>query len=93
MPHAMVVSSVRLQVNTAPTGSVIIVDVREAGTTIFSTKPQIATSAFTSVGGAVPGVLSDTALADDAEITINLDQIGSTIAGKGLKITLVGTRQ
>lgn len=92
MPHAMIVSSVRLQVNTAPTGSVIIVDVKESGTTVFSTKPQIATSAFTSVGGAVPGVISDTALADDAEITINLDQIGSTIAGKGLKVTLVGTR-
>ena len=93
MPHAMTVSSVRLQVNTAPTGSVIIVDVKEAGTTIFSTKPQIATSAFTSVGGAVPGTLSDTSLADDAEITINLDQIGSTIAGKSLKVTLIGTRQ
>lgn len=92
MPHAMTVTSVRLQVNTAPTGSVIIVDVKEAGTTIFSTKPQIAVSAFTSVGGAVPGTLSDTSLADDAEITINLDQIGSTIAGKGLKVTLIGTR-
>lgn len=92
MPFAMTVTSVRLQVNTAPTGSVIIVDVKEAGTTIFSSKPQIAISAFTSVGGAVPGTLSDTSLADDAEITINLDQIGSTIAGKGLKVTLIGTR-
>jgi hypothetical protein len=92
MPHAMTLTSVRLNVNTAPTGSVIIVDVKEAGTTIFSTKPQIATSAFTSVGGAVPGTISDSSLADDAEITINLDQIGSTIAGKGLKVTLVGTR-
>lgn len=92
MPHAMTLTSVRLNVNTAPTGSVIIVDVKEEGTTIFSTKPQIATSAKTSVGGAVPGTLSDTSLADDAEITINLDQIGSTIAGKGLKVTLIGTR-
>jgi len=92
MPHAMTLTSVRLNVNTAPTGSVIIVDVKESGTTIFSTKPQIAVSAFTSVGGAVPGVISDSSLADDAEITINLDQIGSTIAGKGLKVTLVGTR-
>lgn len=92
MPHAMTLTSVRLNVNTAPTGSVIIVDVKESGTTIFSTKPQIATSAFTSVGGAVTGVISDSSLADDAEITINLDQIGSTIAGKGLKVTLVGTR-
>lgn len=92
MPYAMTLTSVRLQVNTAPTGSVIIVDVKENGTTIFSTKPQIAISAFTSVGGAVPGVISDASLADDAEITINIDQIGSTIAGKGLKVTFIGTR-
>ena len=91
MPYAMTLTAVRLSVNTAPTGSVIIVDVKEGGTTIFSTKPQIATSAKTSVGGAVPGVISDTALEDDAEITINLDQIGSTIAGKGLKVSLIGT--
>lgn len=93
MPYAMTLTGVRLSVNTAPTGSVIIVDVKEAGTTIFSTKPQIATSAKTSVGGAVPGTLSDASLADEAEITINIDQIGSTIAGKGLKVTLIGTRQ
>ena len=66
-----------------------------AGSTGTSTTPahrNPATSAKTSVGGAVPGTLSDTSLADDAKITINLDQIGSTIAGKGLKVTLIGTR-
>lgn len=92
MPRAVTLSSVRLNVNTAPTGSVIIVDVKAGGTSIFSTKPQIATSAFTSVGGAVPGVLSTTSIADNAEITINIDQIGSTIAGAGLKVILIGTR-
>lgn len=92
MPHSMTLSSVRLSVNTAPTGAAIVVDLKESGTTVFSTKPQIAASAFTSVGGAVPGVISDTSLADDADITINLDQVGATIAGKGLKVTLIGTR-
>jgi len=92
MPYAMTLSSVRLSVGTAPTGSVIIVDVKASGTTVFSTKPQIAMSAKTSVGGAVPGVVSTASLADDAEITINLDQIGSTVAGAGLKVTLIGTR-
>ena len=29
---------------------------------------------------------------DDAEITIDIDTIGSTIAGAGLKVTLIGTR-
>jgi hypothetical protein len=27
-------------------------------------------------------------LADDAEISIDIDQIGSTVAGAGLKVTL-----
>jgi len=31
-------------------------------------------------------------LADDAEITIDIDQVGSTVAGAGLKIWLIGTR-
>jgi hypothetical protein len=31
-------------------------------------------------------------LADDAEMTIDIDQIGSSTAGKGLKVCLIGTR-
>lgn len=92
MPCSMTLTSVLIEVNTAPTGSVIIVDAKEAGTTIFSTKPQIAISALDSYGGAVPGVISDSSLANRAEITIYLDQFGSTIAGKGLKVTFIGTR-
>jgi hypothetical protein len=33
-----------------------------------------------------------TALTDDAEITIDIDQVGSTVAGTGLKVYLIGTR-
>ena len=92
IPYACTLSAVRIDVSTAPTGSVIIVDVKESGTTIFSTKPQIAVGDKTSVGGAVPGVISDTALAENAEITVFIDQIGSTIAGSGLKIVFILTR-
>jgi hypothetical protein len=45
----------------------------------------------TSTTAATPAVISDSAIADDAELTIDIDQIGSTIAGAGLKITLIGT--
>ena len=91
-PCAMTLTSVRCECVTAPTGSVAILDVHEAGTTIFSTKPQIAISATTSVGGAVPGTLNDTAIADNAVLEFFVDQIGATIAGAGYKITLIGTR-
>jgi hypothetical protein len=92
MPHAMTVTAVRASVGTAPTGSTLVVDINEGGTTILSTKLSIDATEKTSTTAATPAVISDTALADDAEITIDIDQIGSTIAGAGLKITLIGTR-
>jgi hypothetical protein len=88
----MTVTAVRASVGTAPTGSALVVDINEGGTTILSTKLSIDASEKTSTTAATPAVISDSALADDAEITIDIDQIGSTIAGAGLKITLIGTR-
>lgn len=95
MPFAMTLNAgeagARGNVNTAPTGSGITVDINEGGSTILSTKLTIAATSKTSVGGTAP-VISDTALASDAEMTIDIDGIGSTIAGKGLKIWLIGVR-
>ena len=92
MPFAMTLTEVRASVTTAPTGSTIVVDVHESGTTVLSTKVTIDISEKTSTTAATPAVISDSALADDAEIKIDIDQIGSTIAGAGLKVTLIGTR-
>jgi hypothetical protein len=91
-PYAITVTEVRASVNTAPTGSTIIVDINEGGSTILSTKLSIDASEFTSTTAASAAVISDTALADDAEITFDIDQIGSTIAGKGLKVSIIGRR-
>lgn len=92
MPYAMTLTSVRASVNTAATGSTLIVDINEDGSTLLSTKLSIDVSEKTSLTATSAAVISDTALANDAEITIDIDQIGSTIAGKGLKIWLIGTR-
>lgn len=92
MPYAMTLTAVRSSVTTAPTGSTLIVDINESGASILSTKLSIDVSEKTSTTAATPPVISDSALADDAEITIDIDQIGSTIAGAGLKVTLIGTR-
>jgi hypothetical protein len=91
-PYAFTLTAVRASVNTAPTGSTLIVDINEAGTTVLSTKLSIDASEKTSTTAASAAVISDSAIADDAEITIDIDQIGSTIAGKGLKVALIGTR-
>lgn len=92
MPYAMTLTDIRASVNTAPTGSTIIVDVNEGGSTILSTKLTIDASEKTSTTAATAAVISDSALADDAEITIDIDQVGSTVAGTGLKVTFIGTR-
>ncbi len=92
MPFALTVTAVRASVTTAPVGSTVIVDINENGTSILSTKLSIDASEKTSVTAAAAYVLSDTALADDAEITIDIDQVGSSTAGAGLKVFIIGRR-
>lgn len=92
MPYKMELNSngVRASLNEAPTGSVLTVDVNESGSTILSTKLTIDAGEKTSTTAATPAVISDTTLADDAEITIDIDGVGSTTPGKGLKVTFIG---
>lgn len=91
MPYAFTLTAVRANVKTAPTGGTLLtVDINEGGATILSTKLTFNASSKTTVGASTPAVISDASLADDAEITIDIDAIGSTIAGAGLKVTLIG---
>ena len=92
MPYAFTLTGVRASVNTAPTGANLVVDINEGGSTILSTKLSIDATETTSTTAATPAVISDSALADDAEISIDIDQIGSTIAGAGLKVALIGVK-
>jgi hypothetical protein len=92
MPYAFTLTAVRASVTTAPTGSTLVIDINESGTTVLSTKLSIDASEKTSTTAATPAVISDASLADDAEITIDFDQVGSTIAGAGVKVYLIGTR-
>jgi hypothetical protein len=92
MPYAMTITAVRASLSTAQaSGSIFTVDINEGGTTILSTKLTIDNTEKTSTTAATAAVISDTALADDAEITIDIDQIGNGTA-KGLKVTIIGTR-
>lgn len=91
-PFAFTVDAVRASVSTAPVGSTILVDINESGTTILSTKLMIDASEKTSTTAATPYVISDSAIADDAEVSIDIDQVGSGTAGKGLVVTIYYTR-
>jgi len=92
MPFAMTLSGVTASLSTAQTsGSIFTVDINEAGSTILSTKLTIDNTEKTSTTAATAAVISDTSLALDAEMTIDIDQIGDGTA-KGLKVTLNGYR-
>ena len=90
MPYAFTLTDIKAGVTTAPTDATITVDVTEAGSTILSTLITIDATEKTSGTAATPPVISDASLAEDAIIGINIDQIGSTIAGTGLKVYLIG---
>ncbi len=90
MPFAMTLTDVRASLTTASaSGGPVTVDIKESGTTIFSTKLTIDDTEKTSTT-ATAFALSDSSLADDAEITFIVDDEGS--GATGLKVKLIGTR-
>jgi hypothetical protein len=90
MPFAMTLTAVRASLTTASSSGTPTIDINENGSTILSTKLTIDASEKTSTTAAAAAVISDTALADDAEITIDIDVAGTGAAG--LKVTLIGTK-
>lgn len=90
MPFAMTLSEVRASLSTASSAGLVTVDLNEGGVSVFTTPVTIDATERTSVTAATPAVLADTALADDAEITVDIDTAGTGAAG--LKIWLKGTR-
>jgi hypothetical protein len=92
MPYAFTLSAVRASLTTAQTsGNILTVDINESSTTILSTKITITNTEKTSTTAVAQPVISDTALANDAEITIDIDQIGNSTA-TGLKVYLIGKK-
>lgn len=90
MPYAFTLTDIRGALTAASTSGIPTFDVKENGTTIFSTKLTIDANEKTSVTAAVPKVISDANLADDAEMTINIDVAGT--GAKGAKLTFIGRR-
>ena len=92
MPCAMTGQMVRANLKTAQTsGSVFTVDINKNGTSILSTKLTIDNTERTSVTASAAAVISDDDWSDDAEFTVDIDQVGDGTA-VGLKIMMFGAR-
>lgn len=88
-PRAATITGIRANLVTASSSSTPTIDIKESGTTILSTKITIDANELTSVSAAVPVVISDAAIADDAILTINIDVAGT--GAKGLKLAIFVT--
>lgn len=85
------ISAVEFSVTTAPTGSTLAFDVRKNGTSIYTTPPTIDAgeklTATASTQQLITGLNSNLAIGD--ELQVRITQVGSTVAGAGLKATMV----
>lgn len=87
-PVKATILGVQAAINTAPTGAAVIVDVNINGVTAYTTqanRPTIAAAAFDSGAETVPDV---TAIAAGQYLTVDVDQIGATVAGSDLTIVV-----
>ena len=89
MPFAMTLTSVRAGLRTASSSGAVTINIRVNGSDIFGTALTIDESEKTSVTAATPAVLSTTAIADDAEVLVDIDGAGT--GAVGLKIHMIGT--
>jgi len=91
MPFAFTLTNLRASLNTASSVGIPTVDVNEAGVTLMTTnKLTIDATELTSTTAVTAVGITDSAIADDALITIDIDVAGTGAAG--LKVTFYGTR-
>ena len=89
---ATTLTDVAVGLTTAGTGSVITVDLNEAGTSVLSTKITLDATEKHSSTAATPPVISDSALAANALMSVDLDAVDSGGVGAGPKIYLTVKR-
>lgn len=90
MPFAMTVTGVRASLTTASSSGTPTFDINEAGTSILGTKLSIDANELTSTTAASAATITDSTIADDAQMTIDIDTAGTGAAGA--KIYIVGYR-
>ena len=93
MPYAYTLDSVRASLTGAGGGSgTTTIDINEGGSSILSTKITIDNTELTSTTAATPPVISDSSLADDASMTIDIDAVTGDADETGLKVYLIGNK-
>lgn len=86
-PQALTIVRCWARVRTAPTGANIIIDLNINGTTIWSTQANRLNIAATATNNSTT-TFNTTALVAGDYLDLDIDQVGSTVAGVDLTIVL-----
>lgn len=92
LPYPVEIDEVMADFVTAPTGQNAIIDIKVSGTSILSTKITVEAGEETSLTATTQPVISSAAHEKGDKVTIHVDQIGSSVAGAGLKVGFVWRR-
>ena len=92
IPFNFTATRVYATVKTAPTGSALTIDVEDEGTTILNAVVSISASAYNGETSTFTGSASSYAFTKGDLISVDIDQIGSTVAGSGLIVFIEGYR-
>jgi hypothetical protein len=90
IPFACTITRCDAYVTTAPTGASLICDINKNGTTIWATQGNRITIAQSATSGSQTS-FDTTAIASGDLLTLDVDQVGATIAGSQLTICLTVT--
>lgn len=74
---------------TAPTGADLIIDIKNAGTSIFGGGTKLVIAASATTGN--QATIANATLAESDNLTIDITQVGSTIAGQDVSVKCKGS--
>ena len=81
------IQTIAAMVDTAPTGAAVIIDVNKNGASLYGTQANRPTIAAGS-NGATVGAHTATTVTDGDYLTVDIDQVGSTVAGADLVVVI-----
>jgi hypothetical protein len=97
LPYNLKVTELVLELETAPTGSNFIVDINVDGVSFLSTKLSVDAGETSSTTASVAYVIDTTTfpngqIAKGSSVSIDIDQVGSTVSGQNPTLIINGER-
>jgi hypothetical protein len=90
MPYTLNITSLRMDVDIAPTGANLIVDMNWDGVTSMTTKFTIEASELSTLTATTQPSLITNVLPVGTKVSFDIDQVGATLKGKFIQVTLTG---